>query len=76
MFRKYEGQLKMIISWKKFRFAIKRRSKNKNLDYLIDLTFRNINRLFVLSLRNGDNDPTKNYYNKLLLLLQYWITCH
>ena len=28
---------------------------------MIDLIFRNINRLFVLSFKNGDDDPTRNY---------------
>ena len=32
-------------------------TNNNNLAYLIDPTFRNINRLFLLSLRNGNNDP-------------------
>ena len=29
-----------------------------NLDSMIDLTFRNINRLFVLLFKAGENDPT------------------
>ena len=35
--------------------------KNNNLDCMIDLTFRNINRLFVISFENCDNDPINNY---------------
>ena len=31
---------------------------------MIDLIFRNINRLFVLSFKNGDDDPTRNYSDK------------
>ena len=31
---------------------------------MIDPTFRNINRLFFLLLKNGDNDPTRNYFDK------------
>ena len=38
--------------------------KNNNLDYMIDLTFRNINWLFVFSFKNDDNNPFKS------------ITCH
>ena len=38
--------------------------KNNNLDYMIDPTFRNINRLFVFSFKNGDNDLTKNSFDK------------
>ena len=35
------------ISWNKFRSEITTRPRNNNLDYMIDPTFRNINRLFV-----------------------------
>ena len=35
-----------------------------NIDYLIDRTFRNINRSFVLSFKNADNDPTRNSFDK------------
>ena len=32
---------------------------------MIDPTFRNINRLFALPFKSGDNDPTRNYYISL-----------
>ena len=45
-------------------------TKDNDLNYLINSAFRNINRLFVLSLKNGDDDPTRNscdeYYIPLL----------
>ena len=31
---------------------------------MVDPTFRNINRLFVLSFKNGDSDPTRNFFDK------------
>ena len=31
---------------------------------MIDPTFRNINRLFVLSFKNGDNDPTRDSFDE------------
>ena len=34
------------------------------MGYLIDPTFTNINRLLVLSFRNGDNDPTRDSFEK------------
>ena len=43
--------------------------KKNNLDYLIDPTFRNINRLFVLSLKNGNGDPTRNSFEKCYMPL-------
>ena len=55
---------KRKISWNKYRSEITTQSKDSNLDYLIDLTFRNINRLFVLSFKNGDADPTRYYFDQ------------
>ena len=55
---------KRKISWNKYRSEIKTQPKNNNLDYLIDPTFRNINRLFVFSFENGNSDPIRDYFNK------------
>ena len=52
------------ISWNKYRSEIAAQSNNNNLDYMIDVTFTNINRLFVLSFKNGNDDPTRNYFDK------------
>ena len=57
-------RLKITISWNKYRSEIKTKLKSNNWDYMIDSTFRNINRFFVLSLKNGGNDPTKNYFDQ------------
>ena len=54
--------LKIIISWDKYRSEITTQLKGNNLDYLIDPTFGNINKLFVLSFKNGDVDPRKFYF--------------
>ena len=43
--------------------------ESNNLDYLIDPIFRNVNRLFVLASKNGDNDPRRNYFNKYYMPL-------
>ena len=55
---------KRTISWNKYRSEITTQPKNNNLDYLIDPTFRNINKLFVLSFKNGDNNPTRSSVDK------------
>ena len=55
---------KRTISWNKYRYEISTQSNNNNLDYLIDPTLRNINRLFVLSFKNRNNDPTRNYFDE------------
>ena len=36
---------------------------------MIDPTFRNINRLFALSFKNGDNHPTRNCFVKYYMPL-------
>ena len=56
------------ISWNKYRSEIITQTKS-NLDYLIDPTFRNINRLIVLSIKNCNNDPTGNYFDKYYMSL-------
>ena len=38
--------------------------KNNNLDYLVHTTCRNINRFFVLSFKNDNDDPKRDYFNK------------
>ena len=64
-------EFKRTISWNKYRSEITEQPKNNNLDYLIDPTFRNINRLFVLSFKNDDNDPTmKSFYKYYIPLVE------
>ena len=52
---------------KQQRIQIKK--KKNDLDCLIDPTFRNINRLFVLSFKNGNDDPTKDSFDKYYMPL-------
>ena len=40
---------------KNYRPEMSIRSKNNNLNYLIDLTFTKVNRLFAISFENGDD---------------------
>ena len=48
---------KRTIKWNKYRSEMSNQNKNNNLNYLIDPTFANVNRLFVLSFEN-ENDRT------------------
>ena len=48
----------------KYRYELPTQPKNNSLDYMIDPTFRNVNRLFVLSCKNGDNDHKRNSFDK------------
>ena len=60
---------KRTISWNKYRSEITTPPKNNNLDYLIDPTFTNINRLFVLSFKKGNIDPTRDFFDKYYMPL-------
>ena len=44
-------------------------TKNNNLDYLIDLTFGHFNKLLVLSFKNGNDDPTRDSFDKYYMPL-------
>ena len=57
--------LNRTMSRNKFRFKITTQPKNNNLDYLIDPIFRNINRLLVLSFKNG-NDSNERFFWSVL----------
>ena len=57
---------KKNIKWNKYRSQMNIQPKNNNLNYLIDPTFTNVNRLFILSFETniiGDNrDSFSDYY--------------
>ena len=53
----------------KCRSQITTQPKNNNLDCMIDPTFKNTNRLFVLSFENGDNHPARNSSDKYYMPL-------
>ena len=55
---------KRTIKWNKYRPKMTIQPKNRNLNYLIDPTFTNVNRLFVLSFpRNNNTDSRYSYSN-------------
>ena len=58
-----QGFKKTIYS-NKYRSGITTQPKNDSFDYLIDPTFRNINRFLVLSFKNGNNAPTRDSFSK------------
>ena len=55
---------KRTISWTKHRSEITTQTNNNNLGYLTDLTFMKINRLFVLSFKNDNDDPSRNSFDE------------
>ena len=53
---------KRTIKWNKYRSEMSNQTKNNNLNYLIDPTFANVNRLFVLSFENEDDRTSFSKY--------------
>ena len=60
--------LKKKISWKKYRSAITTQTRSNNAGYMIDPSFRSINRLFVqppnINPNNNDDFPERNTFGK------------
>ena len=61
-----KSEFKRTIKWNKYRSQMTIQPQNNNLNYLVDPTFRNVNRLFVLSFsRNNaghNRDSFSHYY--------------
>ena len=60
LLEKLKSGFRRSIKWNKYMSQMSNQNKNNNLNYLIDLTFSNVNRLFVLSSENED-DRTSYY---------------
>ena len=69
MLENIKQELKWTNSWNKYRSELTTQPKSINLYYPIDSRFRNISRLFVLSFENGENDPTRDSFDKYYMLL-------
>ena len=54
---------KKTIKWNKYRSKMTIQPENNNLNYIVDPTFTNVNRMFVLSFQRtaGENNTTKDY---------------
>ena len=69
LFEQLKTGFKRTIKWNKYRSEMSNQTKNNNLNYLIDPTFTNGNRLFVLRLSyKNEEDRTsfsKNYVPKV-----------
>ena len=57
------------ISWNKYRSETTTQSKDNNLHYVTDSTFRNFNKPFVQSFKPDESDPTRNYFDKYYMPL-------
>ena len=63
-FENIKQGFKRTISWYKCRSEVTTQPKYNNLVYLINPTFRNVNKLFFLSFKNGNDDPSRDSFDK------------
>ena len=62
LFGQLKTGFKRTNKWNKYRSEMSNQSKNNNLKYLIDPTFTNVNRLFVLTFENEDDRTSFSKY--------------
>ena len=55
LLEQFKTGFKRTIKWNKYRSKMSNQTKNNNLNHLIDPTFTNVNRLFVLTFENEDD---------------------
>ena len=59
------------IIWNKYRSEITNQDKTENLIYLIDPSFSNVNRLYVLSFENEDDRIFLKYYTPTIEIKEF-----
>ena len=59
---KLKSGFKRTMKWNKYRSQMTIQNNNNNLNYLIDPTFRNVNRLFALSFKRIEENNLKKDY--------------
>ena len=52
MLKQLESGFKRMINWNKYQSKVTKRTRNRNLNFLIDPSFQGVNRLSVLSFEN------------------------
>ena len=67
LLEKLKSGFKKTVKWNKYRSQLSIQNNNNNLNYLIDPTFANVNRLFVLSFERTEDhkdyrDSFSHYY--------------
>ena len=62
LFEQLKTGFKRTIKWNKYRSEMSNQTKNNNLNFLIDPTLTNVNRLFVLTFENEDDKTSFSKY--------------
>ena len=65
LLEKLKTGFKRTIKWNKYRSQMTIQPQNNNLNYLIDPTFTNVNRLFVLSFSRNNNSDNRFFFRLL-----------
>ena len=63
--KQLESGSKEIIKWNKYQSKVTEQKPNRYLDYIVDLDFQEVNRLFVLSFEK----KKKNWYRSIHRIL-------
>ena len=71
LLEKLKSGFKKTIKWNKYRSQMSVQNNNNNLNYLIDPTFMNLNRLFVLSFERIEEDNIKKTTEILFHIIMY-----
>ena len=71
LLEKLKSGFKRTIKWNKYQSQMSVQSNNNNLNYLIDPTFTNVNRLFVLSFERIEEDNIKKATEILFHIIMY-----
>ena len=71
LLEKLKSGFKKTIKWNKYRPQMSVQSNNNNLNYLIDPTFTNINRLFVLSFQRIKKNDIKKTTEVFFYIIMY-----
>ena len=71
LLERLKSGFKRTIKWNKYRSQMTIQNNNNNLIYLIDPTFTNVNRLFVLSLERIEENNIKKTTEILFHIIMY-----
>ena len=69
LLQRLKSGFKRTIKWNKYRSQMTIQPQNNNLNYLIDRTFTNVNRLFVLSFEKIEENNIKRLQRFIFTLL-------
>ena len=73
LFKQLESDFKKTINWNKYLPKTTNQTRNRYLDLLIDWSFQGVNRLFVLSFKDDDDQEShKQYYLPTLEIIMLW----